>query len=84
MGMISQAARIHGDPTEVLSWSAPYSPEFNPIERLWSKLKTHLRRIAARTQEALDVAITEAAGLITASDATNWIRGAGYTHTPTR
>ncbi len=57
----------------------PYSPEYNPIERLWSKLKARLRKIGARTQEALEMAITEAAAAITATDAANWIRGAGYT-----
>ena len=61
----------------------PYSPDYNPIERLWSKLKGVLRRIAARTQEALDLAVTEAAGAITATDAANWIRGAGYVRSPT-
>ena len=61
----------------------PYSPEFNAIEKLWSKLKARLRKIGARTQEALEVAITEAAALITAADAANWIRGAGYPLAPT-
>jgi transposase len=61
----------------------PYSPELNPIEKLWSKLKGILRRIGARTQEALEVAIAEAAGAITSSDAANWIRGAGYVRSPT-
>lgn len=61
----------------------PYSPDYNPIEKLWSKLKAELRRIGARTQEALDAAITEAVGAITASDAANWIRGAGYVRSPT-
>jgi transposase len=61
----------------------PYSPEYNAIEKLWSKLKARLRRIGARTQEALEAAITEAAETITALDAANWILGAGYTLTPT-
>jgi len=61
----------------------PYSPEYNAIEKAWSKLKAALRRIGARTQEALDVAITAAAATITASDAANWIRGAGYILPPT-
>lgn len=60
----------------------PYSPEYNAIEKLWSKLKGILRRIGARTQEALEEAITEAARAITSSDAANWIRGAGYTPRP--
>ncbi len=37
-----------------------YSPEFNPIENLWSKLKTILRRIGARTYQDLDEAIATA------------------------
>ena len=55
----------------------PYSPEYNAIEKAWSKLKAALRRIGARTPEALDAAIVEAAKTITA-DASNWVRGAGY------
>lgn len=61
----------------------PYSPEYNAIEKLWSKMKARLRKIGARTQEALEVAITEAAQTITASDAATWIRGAGYIARPT-
>ena len=61
----------------------PYSPEYNAIEKAWSKLKAALRRIGARTQDALEVAITDAAATITASDAAHWIRGAGYVLAPT-
>ena len=56
----------------------PYSPDLNPIEKLWSKLKGVLRGLGARTQEALAAAITEAAAAITAGDAASWVRGAGY------
>ena len=56
----------------------PYSPDLNPIEKAWSKLKAILRGIGARTQEALDEAISVAASAITGSDAANWIGGAGY------
>ena len=56
-----------------------YSPEYNAIEKAWSKMKAYLRRVATRTQEALEAAIDEAAARITAADATAWIRGAGYT-----
>ncbi len=58
----------------------PYPPECNAIEKAWSKLKMALRRIGART---LEDAITEAVATITASDAANWTRGAGFVHTPT-
>ena len=40
-----------------LIFLSPYSPEFNPIENLWSKLKSILRSIGARTYKALDKAI---------------------------
>jgi len=56
----------------------PYSPDLNPIEMCWSKMKTFLRRIAARSYELLDEAISAAIKQITASDARNWIRHCGY------
>ena len=71
------AAAIRGAQCEVL-FVPPYSPEYNAIEKAWSKLKARLRRLAARTQEALAAAITEASATITASDAAHWIYGAGY------
>lgn len=55
-----------------------YSPEFNPIEECWSKVKAWLRKRAARTVETLQQAITEALGAITANDAQGWFRHAGY------
>jgi transposase len=54
------------------------SPEFNPIEACWSKLKAWLRRKAARTVPALQEAITEAIQQVTRSDAEGWFRHAGY------
>jgi transposase len=38
----------------------PYSPDFNPIELMWSKVKNHLRRLAARTKRTLINAIGKA------------------------
>ena len=52
----------------------PYSPDFNPIEKAWAKLKQLLRSAKARSQEALDQAITEALKLITQQDAEAWFR----------
>lgn len=43
-----------------LVYLPPYSPDFNPIEKCWSKVKEFLRSKAARTYEALDQVITEA------------------------
>lgn len=60
-------------------WSLPpYSPEMNPIEKLWSKVKTYLRGIAARTQDALIDGLNAALESITLSDIHNWFTGAGY------
>jgi len=56
----------------------PYSPDLNPIEMCWSKLKTFLRAKAARTYEKLSEAISAAIKQITALDAQNWIRHCGY------
>ncbi|MGH7511240.1 MAG: IS630 family transposase [Gemmatimonadales bacterium] len=55
-----------------------YSPDFTPIEQAFSKLKTVLRRIQARTQDALESAIAEALATISATDAVHWFRHAGY------
>lgn len=50
----------------------PYSPDLNPIEKAWSKLKQFLRSAKARTKEALEAAITEAIRLITPENANAW------------
>ena len=55
-----------------------YSPEFNPIEACWSKLKAWLRKRAARTVTMLQTAITEAIQRICGEDARGWFRHAGY------
>ncbi len=61
-----------------LLYLPPYSPDFNPIEKAWSKLKQLLRAAKARTAEALDQAITEALKTITAENAAAWFRHCGY------
>ncbi len=59
-------------------WLPPYSPDFSPIEQMWSKLKTHLRKVKARTVEELDRAVSEGLKLITGSDCRNWFKHCGY------
>jgi transposase len=49
-------------------WFPPYSPDFSPIEHLWSKLKTHLRKVKARTTAELERAVADGLQLITSSD----------------
>jgi transposase len=54
-------------------WFLPtYSPDLNPIEKAWSKLKEYLRRVGARTREALEQAIGQGLDTITAQDAAHW------------
>jgi len=61
-----------------LVYLPPYSPDFNPIERCWSKIKTYLRAINARISEKLDEAIKKAFDTITESDARAWFKHCGY------
>ncbi|NIA15463.1 MAG: IS630 family transposase, partial [Nitrospiraceae bacterium] len=56
----------------------PYSPDFNPIEKMWSKVKAFLRAAKARTFEALLEAIASALKTITAQDAVAWFQSCGY------
>ncbi len=56
----------------------PYSPDLNPIEMMWSKVKQYLRSIQARTEEDLFQAIGSALARITARDASNWFAACGY------
>jgi transposase len=56
----------------------PYSPDLNPIEKAWAKLKQLLRTAKARTKETLDKAITEALSHITPGNAKAWFRLASY------
>ena len=56
----------------------PYSPDLNPIEKCWSKIKTYLRAAKARTREALEQALKEALLLVTEKDAIGWFSSCGY------
>lgn len=59
-----------------------YSPDFSPIEEAFSKLKIHLRRVGARTREALQEAIAQALPLVTDQDGRFWFRHCGYPPAP--
>lgn len=58
----------------------PYSPDFNPIEMLWSKIKSILRKWKARTLSQLHSSIPKAYSLISLSDIFAWFRETGYLH----
>jgi transposase len=62
----------------LLLYLPPYSPDFNPIEKMWSKIKTILRKMKARSDKQLYKAIQKAFGEITASDAAGWFESCGY------
>jgi transposase len=55
-----------------LVYLSPYSPDFNPIENCWSKVKEFLRSVAARSREALDQAMTDALNAVTLKDIKGW------------
>ena len=55
-----------------------YSPDLNPIEKMWSKIKALLRAREARTPEQLDEAIGAALARVTPKDARGWFASCGY------
>lgn len=58
-----------------LRWA--YSPDDNPIEKLWSKVKAHLRRVTAGTVEALGEAVAQALATVTAEECRNYFLSDG-------
>ena len=64
---------IEGCGAELL-YLPPYSPDLNPIEKAWSKLKGLLRTAKARTAEALELAISQLLPEITPANAQAWFR----------
>ncbi|MCA1729890.1 MAG: IS630 family transposase [Actinobacteria bacterium] len=61
-----------------LVYLPPYSPDFNPIEQAFSKVKEHMRKAEARTREALIEAMGRALDAVTASDARGFFGHCGY------
>lgn len=56
----------------------PYSPDLNPIEQLFAKLKAHLRKVAARSVEALWQAIGDLVSRFEPDECRNDFRNSGY------
>ena len=61
-----------------LRFLPPYSPDFNPIEKMWSKVNQILRGLMARAEDTLFTAIGTALSQVTASDACGWYSSCGY------
>jgi transposase len=68
---VSQLIAVQG--ASVL-YLPPYSPDLNPIEKTWPKIKQYLRSTRARCKEDLDKAIAEALLIITPENAKAWFR----------
>ncbi len=56
----------------------PYSPDMNPIEKMWSKVKTWLRRIAARTVEGVIRAVGDALRAVCEEECRAYFKSCGY------
>ena len=63
---------------ELLVFVPSYSPDLNPIEQAFSKIKNILRKLGARTYEALLEAMEEALSKVTPADAAGWFNHCGY------
>jgi transposase len=61
-----------------LKYLPPYSPDLNPIEKMWSKIKQLLRSAKARDYEELIRAIGDALNRVTPDDAVGWFQSCGY------
>ena len=61
-----------------LLYLPPYSPDFNPIENAWSKVKGILRSLAQRTVDALGGAISKALRMVAPDDCIGYFRHCGY------
>jgi transposase len=61
-----------------LLYLPPYSPDFNPIEQCWAKIKECLRAAKARLLDALDQAIAAAISTITPQNSAAWFHHCGY------
>ena len=74
----AQAAKVLRDNGSWFLFLPPYSPDLNPIEQAFSKLKAHLRRMGARTFSDLFTAIGEVCDLFTPQECWNYFVNAGY------
>lgn len=89
--MVLDNLNVHKSPTTRVAIEAvgctiqflpAYSPDLNPIELLFSKIKAILRRLKGRTRAALLDALAVASAAITSADARHWVLHAGYRLAP--
>lgn len=63
-----------------IKYLPPYSPDLNPIENMWSKIKSELRREQPRNEWELWGKVDQAHKNVTEENALGWFRGCGYFH----
>jgi transposase len=68
--IIAAGATVHYLPS--------YSPDLNPIEMMWSKIKAYLRKMKARTKKMLEDAIADALNIVSVADILGWCAEDGY------
>lgn len=74
----SSIERVASECGATVIWLSPYSPDFSPVELMWSKIKGLMRTAKARTREQLDQALDAALELITRADCLGWFEHCGY------
>ena len=65
-----------------LIYLPPYSPEFNPIEHCWSKVKSYLRKLEVWDEKKLSSSVKKALKTVTSNDAQAWFEHCGYSNHP--
>lgn len=78
----SRIERVAAECGATVIWLSPYSPDFSPIEMMWSKIKAAMRAAKARTREELEKALAAALKLITKADCLAWFTHCGYQVSP--
>lgn len=74
----SHAVQAIQDAGAAVWYLPPYSPDLNPIKKMWSKLKARLRREKARDPDTLIQAIGDAFSCVSNTDISNWFASNEY------
>jgi transposase len=74
----SRIEQVAGECGATVIWLSPYSPDYSPIEMMWSKIKAYMRAARGRTLEELEEALAAALKLITEADCFAWFTHCGY------
>ena len=75
---IQRALKICSVLWDIPLYLSPYSPDLNPIEKIWPEMNPFLRKLCIRSADLLPVAVREALAVVFSSDCDGWLRCAGY------